>query len=194
MEKIIIQMPYLDKITISQKIRPKYYLKSKYKPFNINGKSLPKKYNNNNYTFNNQGILINVLTEEKIISNPIIVGKERYWVINFQSIYNGYIKPIQRSNYMNIIKAHLDDWINIEPITEFPLRLQLFIYSNEMPVDIDNKGPIYFKVFTDLLVKKNIIPDDSVEYIRASGGTEWIPTPRHKEKMEFHISKIVYNE
>lgn len=184
-------MPYIGEITVAQKIRAKYHHKSQYKPYNILGKKLGKRLSDiNNYSFNEEGFLINNETSEKVIANPFKAGEPRRWVINFQAIYNGTIKKHVRNNYLNKLKDLLTPSVEEIPvITEFPLRIELFIYCAEMPVDVGNKGPIYFKVFEDIL-KVNKIPDDSSEYIRDTGRTVWIPTPRHKERMEFHITKI----
>lgn len=193
MEKIIIRMPYIDRITVAQKIRAKYFNKKDYKPFNIYGKELgsrrTKGLEDLKLKWNEAGYLVDSITEERIIANPIKAGKERSWVINFQDIYNNRIREHVRNNYINKLKELLTPWVEEIPvITEFPLKIEFFIYSVEMPIDVGNKGPVYYKVFEDIL-KINKIPDDSSEYIRDTGRCVWTPTPKHKERMEFHISK-----
>ena len=188
-------MPYIDRITVAQKIRAKYFNRRDYKPFNIHGKELgsrrTKGLANNTYSFDEDGYLIDTTTKEKVIANPKKAGNQREWVVNFQSIYNGTIRDHVRNNYLNKLKELLSIWIeDIPPFIEFPLQIELFIFAEEMSVDVDNKGVCYHKVFQDILVYNRIIPDDSSEYIRDTGRCVWIPTPKHKEKMEFHISKI----
>lgn len=194
MEKIIIKLPYIDRITVAQKIRSKYHHKYKYKPYNIEGKILGKRLTeglaNNTYSFDESDYIIDSSTRERIIANPKKAGEVREWVINFQAIYNGTIKKHVRNNYLNKLKELITPWIDIEPITEFPLRIEFFMYAEEMNVDVDNKGVIYHKVFADILKTLKVIPDDDGNYIRDTGRTVWIPTPKHREKMEFHISKI----
>ena len=92
---------------------------------------------------------------------------------------------------MKKIKDLMKDWVEgIKPFTQFPLRLELFIYAENMRIDVDNKGVIFFKCFTDLLTNCKIIPDDSSEYITDTGRTVWVKVPKHKEKMEFIITEI----
>lgn len=191
MEKIIIKLPYIDRITVAQKIRPKYYHKTKYKPYNLQGKILGKRLSTTNYSWHESGFLINNTTNEKVISNPRKVGQVRTWVINFQKIYDGTIRMHIRNNYLNNLKELISPWLEDIPIiTEFPLKIEFFIFSEEMRVDVSNKGVIYIKVFEDILQVLGKIPNDSSEYIRDTGRCVWIPTPKHKERMEFHISKI----
>lgn len=189
MEKIIIKLPYIDKITVAQKIRPKYYHKSKFKPYT--NKDLPKRFKSDKYSINENGFIIDSSTKEQIISNSRKAGEARFWIVNFQSIYNGSLNKHARNNYLIKLKDLLKDTVDEIPIiTEFPIKIEFFIYSNEMPVDLGNKSPCYYKVFEDLLQDLGKIPNDSSEYIQDTGRTKWIPTPKHKEKMEFHISKI----
>lgn len=184
-------MPYIDSITVAQKIRAKYHHKSQYKPFNIHGKVLGKRLSTNLYRWDEEGYIVN-LEGVRVIANPKKAGEPRKWVINGQAIYNGTIKHHVRNNYLNKIKELITPWIveDVYPIIEFPLQIELFIFANEMSVDCDNKGYIYHKIFQDILVINRIIPDDNSKFIQDTGRTKWIPTPKHKEKMEFHITKI----
>lgn len=67
------------------------------------------------------------------------------------------------------------DWIlknlpvlqeNLKPVQDFPIQLDLVIYSNDKWLnrnDIDN----CIKPIVDLLVKAEIIPDDTTQYIQS---------------------------
>jgi hypothetical protein len=57
-----------------------------------------------------------------------------------------------------------------------------------MPVDVDNKGVIYHKVFGDVL-KRHLIPDDSSEYINDTGRIKWIKTDTTEPILKIIISK-----
>ncbi len=188
-------MPYIDRITVAQKIRAKYFNRRDYKPFNIHGKELgsrrTKGLANNIYSFDEDGYLIDIITKEKVIANPKKAGNVREWVINFQKIYDGTIRKHIRNNYLNLLKELITPWITIEPITEYPIKLEFFIFATEMPVDVSNKGVCYTKVFEDILQKLKVIPNDSSNYIRSTGATTWIPVGhKSKEKMIFVITKI----
>ena len=189
-----IKFPYIDKILISNKRRTLYHHKSKYKPFDIHGKVLTKRYNNSNYSFDTpDGNLIDLRTGEKVIANPRTAGEARYWVVNFQDIYNNYIKYQARNTIVTKIKEALELALtDVKPFTKFPLRLELFIYAEKMPVDVDNKGVMYFKNITDLMVKKfKLLPDDSSEYIIDTGRTVWIKVGhRYLEKMIMRITEL----
>lgn len=164
-------------------------MKSKYFPFT--SKILAGRFKTDKYTWNDNGVLIDITTGEKVIANPKTAGQSREWVINFQPIYNNSLHPQQRALYMKIIKDNMKDWVDgVEPFTQFPLQIELFIYAESMPVDVDNKGCILFKCFSDLLTILGKIPDDNSEYITDTGRTKWIKTPKHKEKMEFVITEL----
>lgn len=178
-------MPYLEKILVSQKRNPKYYYKSKLD-------KIPKRYTNllgSKYNFDSSGCLYSVDDNQRVIANPRSVGTPKYWQINNQSIYNGGLHPQVRAGYVNKIKDFIRPYLSkLKPFTEFPLRIELTIYSKEMKTDLDNKGSLFFKCFQDLLTKEGIIPDDSIEYITDTGRTIWIKS--EEEHMEFKITEI----
>ena len=55
-------------------------------------------------------------------------------------------------------------------------------YDNNYKWDIGNLGYIWDKVFIDCLTKKKLIPDDSIRYVRSSGGVEFIPINNLSER------------
>ena len=169
---------YPSRIKLSEKRIAKYYKKGKTK------KVVPKKYaDKHKFDYNKKGFLVNLLTEERVIANPLSVGTPRYWVVNFQSIWNQAVKHQQRSVIMNKLKDILVPYIKpIKKITEYPIRIQLILYDTEMKVDVDNKGVIYTKVITDLLVRNDKIIDDSSQYVNDTGRCKFIKVATEKER------------
>ncbi len=190
----LIKFPYIDKILVSNKRQTKYYHTSKFKEYNhLAKKNIPKRFKNDNYGVDGNGFIINNITGDKIIANPRTAGNAKYWVINFQDIYNGYIRFQVRASYILKIKKALELALtDVKPFTKFPLRLELFIYAETMPVDIDNKGVMYFKCITDMMVKQyKILPEDDSEYITDTGRTVWIKVGhRYKEQMILRVTEL----
>lgn len=193
----LIKFPYIDKILVSNKRQTKYYHTSKFKDYNhLAKKKLPTRFKNKKYSINSEGYIVNNDTKEKVIANPRTAGEARYWVVNFQDIYNGYIRFQTRNDYVTKIKNALELALtDVKPFTKFPLRLELFIYAETMPIDVDNKGVLYTKCITDLMVKKfNLLPDDSSEYITDTGRTVWVKVGhRYKEKMILRVTELNEN-
>lgn len=180
---------YPDKVLIAKSRRPVYYVLSSSK---VRGRvDIPKSYltNTNKYSFNTEGVLINNTTGEPQLANPQTAGKPRYWVVNFQDIWNQKLSKQSRAVKIDKLKHVLRPYIKTVPkIVSFPLRLEIYIYDIECPVDVSNKGAIYTKVVEDLLVNENVIPDDSAEYINCSGKVKFVKIDDSKDrKMEIRI-------
>lgn len=195
----IVIPDYPDKVLIAKARRPKYYLSMESKLTGI--REIPKSFQNpDKYEFNERGILIKKSTGEPQLANPQTAGKPRYWVVNFQDIWNGNMAKQDRAMKVDRLKSIIRPYIQeLEPITTFPIGLELYIFNTSCPVDISNKGVIYTKIIEDLLVNtnkdkpdnKNIIPDDSVEYIVDSGRTVFKKVETEEEKkMEIVIFKV----
>ena len=75
-------------------------------------------------------------------------------------------KLIKSKKYNDWIEKNLPILIeNLEPVENFPIEIELVVYSGydwQSKNDIDN----CIKPTIDLLVKANIIPDDSTRYIK----------------------------
>lgn len=193
---IDIELPYIDKLLVSKKRNPKYYsiTTGVGRKQITTGSRVEKKLTAGIYKLDSK---LFVLDEngEKIVSNVRTVGKPKYWVVNFQDIYNNIIRFQARNTiiiklkneflpYINTSKLNCIDFSNL-----YPLRIELFIFSKEMPVDVDNKGALYFKVFQDI-IKDKYIQDDSSEYINDTGRVKWIKVNEdQEEKMIFRITK-----
>lgn len=192
----IVVQNYPDKVLIAKARRPKYYLSLDSKL--TGNRDIPKTFQNpEKYAFDARGILIKKATGEPQLANPQTAGKPRYWVVNFQDIWNGNMAKQDRAMKVDRLKNILRPYIEqVEPITTFPIGIEIVIFDTECPVDISNKGVIYTKIIEDLLVNtnkdkednKHIIPDDSVEYINDSGRTKFVKVTTEEEKrMEIRI-------
>lgn len=192
----IVVQNYPDKVLIAKARRPKYYLSLDSKL--TGNREIPKTFQNpEKYAFDERGILIKRATGEPQLANPQTAGKPRYWVVNFQDIWNGNMAKQDRAMKVDRLKNILRPYIELlDPITTFPIGIEIVIFDTECPVDISNKGVIYTKVIEDLLVNtnkdkednKHIIPDDSVEYINDSGRTKFVKVNVEAEKkMEIRI-------
>jgi hypothetical protein len=203
----IVIPDYPDKVLISNKINPKYYKSQTSTSRGV--KATKKFYEKNtlkknvlgkevvistsrlkpNFKFDEKGYLIDLTTNEKIISNIYKVGKPNYFVINFQPIYNQFIQYEARNNIVlklsKIFKPYIE---NINVINEFPISIDKFIISPEMPIDVDNKFALYTKVITDLLVKEGKVPDDKALFINDNGRGKWIKS-ENKNDMVIRIYK-----
>lgn len=197
-----IVIPYIDKLLISNSQRPKYYsIKNKRGRKYVSQDKFPsiwKKIEGGEFIIDNDGFIIDAVTKEKQVSNVRTVGTPKYWVINFQDLYNGNVDTFSRNTKMNQLKEQLWNSMkdkgynqyNIKPeILNYPIKIELFIYAPEMPVDVDNKGVLYHKAFQDLIKSVSIIPDDSSEYINDTGRTKWVRSERNE--MEFVISESI---
>lgn len=187
---------YPDKVLIAKARRPKYYLSLDSKL--TGNREIPKTFQNpEKYTFDDRGILVKRSTGEPQLANPQTAGKPRYWVVNFQDIWNGNMAKQDRAMKVDRLKNILRPYIEqIDPIMTFPIGIEIVIFDTECPVDISNKGVIYTKVIEDLLVNtnkdkednKHIIPDDSIEYINDSGRTKFVRIlNKEDKKMEIRI-------
>ena len=177
----LISIPqYPDKVLIANARRPKYYKK---------GDKIPPSFLKKDwYVFNEKGILINLRTNQPQLANPGTAGKPRYWVVNFQDIWNGNMARQSRASRVDKLKEILRPYVaRIKPIKVFPIEVSLHIYDVSMPVDISNKGVIYTKVIEDLMVEQGVIPNDTVQYINCSGRVRYIEVKDPKDKC-LHIA------
>lgn len=109
--------------------------------------------------------------------------------INNQAIYNGYINRFARNTVINNMQGWIDMQIpsSTPPISEYPVKIRFVIYTvrnhgsislrkgklcwkepeedYEPNWDIENLASIWIKTITDVLTKRGIIPDDSVQYV-----------------------------
>lgn len=172
---IKIEIPYFDKIEITKSRRPKYY--------STKDKHIPKKLNNSK-TINNFFVDEN---NQKIIKNKRSLDKPRYITINGQSIYNGKLVGHTRNIVSKKVKKIYTEYLKNLPKIEsnnISIELEIQLSSTKDNWDCSNKW-IYIKWFEDTLVDLNIIPDDSIRYIKSSGKVTYIES--NKDLLVFYI-------
>lgn len=186
---LVVIPDYPDKVLTAKARRAIPYISATSKA--KGNRDIPRSfYNPDKYHFNDIGILISKKTGEPQLANPQTAGKPRYWVVNFQDIWNQKLAMQSRATVIDKLKDVLRPYIRlVQPIRVFPIEISITLYDTECPVDISNRGAIYTKVIEDLLVKEGIIPDDNVQYINCSGRTKFIPVEKDKKRMEIRITK-----
>jgi len=182
---------YEDKIPISQKRRAKYYKKADY-----TAKKMPKKHiskiKSGHLHFDKQGYLVDD-NKNRVLANPLVAGKPKYWTLNGQRIYDGSLHYTARSKVARWMHEYLAEFIDQLPVINIPkgcyLRVWIDMYkpADRLNWDCDNQWP-WTKWFLDTLVEKGKIPEDSVEYVRSSGQISYIPSD--DRKLVFNIQII----
>lgn len=177
---------YIEYVTLSKKRKIKYYKK---------GNQIPKKYlDTRKYNFDTKGILVDVKTGEKIISNPKTANKPRIKKISGQDIWVG-INYHLRSKIAKEVKNYFKvAFKNIKPLEnkDYPIGVCIDFYKpiGDGDYDLDNLALIYRKCCHDAL--KGIIENDTVTYLR-SMPTNFIPISNNqKRRMIITIFKIIY--
>lgn len=186
-----IKVPqYPDKVMVAKARRAIMYVSAESR---VRGRTnIPSSFlTSPHYEFNEDGVLMDVRSGLPKLANPKTAGTPRYWVVNFQDIWNQNITKQDRAMKVDKLKDILRPYIKkIKPITSFPIELNIILYDISMPVDISNKGVVFTKVIEDLLVTEGKIPDDSVFYINCSGSCRYVAVDRLEEKkMEIRILK-----
>lgn len=176
---------YPSSVLMSNARRPIYYVTS----YTKKGKrKIPKRYLDTTKYFVKDSIIHSYSDNKPVIANKLTAGKPRYWVINFQDIYNQTIIKQQRALLINRLKDELRPYIQkFQPVTEFPVEISLELHDSKCPIDVSNLGAVYTKVIEDLLVSEGILPDDSVEYVNCSGRTRFVFA--EEKKMKISITK-----
>ena len=188
--KIVIPN-YEDKIPISQRRRAKYYKKSDYTQGKIPKKHL-KNIQSGFYYFNTAGYLVDS-NKNRIIANPLVAGKPKYWTINGQRIYDGSLHYTARYKVARWMHRYLGEYIDQIPKIVIPegcyLRIWIDMYkpADKLNWDCDNQWP-WTKWFLDTLVEKGKIPEDSVEFVRSAGQITYILSD--ERKLVFNIQII----
>jgi hypothetical protein len=188
----IIVPKYPSKIKLSDKRRATYFTSDK-------KDKIPKKYKDNERYEWRGKFLYDVTLNEKVVKNSRSVGTARYWSVNFQAIWNQQIKHQARASITNKLKDFFRPYIEeLEPISSYPIKIEIFLHDIDMPIDVDNKGVVYTKIITDLLVNTNkgedsnktIIPDDSANYINDTGRCKFVRVNNEEDiKMVIRIWK-----
>lgn len=177
------EFDFIPKLQLSKARRAVNYTLGDYStntlPKRFRDKNCNYKYLKNEFCWK-ENKLYNLDTKSFEIRNPRTVGKPKYWVINGQSIYNGKMSPLQRSNIVNRLHEYFKELIKDCPkldtkITSYKspevfrlhykLVLTWYILEDKVYPDVNNLW-IYDKVILDVMVKDlNVIPDDNHEYV-----------------------------
>lgn len=185
-----IEIPeYETHAKMSSSRRPTYFKKKAKKP-------LPKKYQSKNYRYGKEGVLVDKFGR-KVVANSLSVGKPRMWKINGQGLYSGSLHPKSRAKLTEWAHQYLGQFVQpIKPI-HIPkgkyLAISLTMYgvlpeNQSQNWDCSNQW-IWIKWFEDTLVEYGKIPDDSILFIRDSGGIKFRPVEDHNQrKLIFTIS------
>ncbi len=190
----VIITDYPDKVLIAKQKRPVLYVTNGAK---VKGKTkIPPSYlNNPKYYFDDRGVLMRKSDNLPVLANPKSAGKPRYWVVNFQEIWNGAVSRQNRAMKADKLKRILEPYLDELPpiqVRDYPVKLEIFIFDTEFPVDASNKGAVYHKVIEDILVRAGVIVDDSENFINDAGRTKLIRVSDASEKKM--IVKIIQSD
>ena len=181
---------FTNSIIVANKVRVKPYRKGFKTP------KLPLKYSNLvgiEYFWDNKGHLINKKCEI-VPSNINKAGLPKFWICNFQDLYNGKLNTFAINSYIQKMKAYLLPYIEdvSEIYNENDLKLELRFYIQKKPnwtnnIDIDNMSALWFKASLDCL-KGNVIKDDSPFIVTGTKALVYF-VEEHETKLEIRLWK-----
>lgn len=175
---------FIEEVELSKKRRAKYYTRKI---------KIPKKYQNDNYSFDVNDILIHNESGEKIIKNFRTAGKPNVKKINGQYFWTGAHPHIRRKikrEMSNFFYTYLKDVPKVESY-QYPIGIRIDLYDVvDKGSDLDNFIYLYRKVLHDVLVANEmkhtpVIIDDSKKYIQDIP-TKFYPIDNHDER-KLHI-------
>jgi len=144
--------------------------------------------------------LIDLQTNEKVVSNASHVGAKNIKNINGQDIYNGNVAQHDRNKLMGVIHSQFKSIIkHITPITRFPIRIDVYLhdtiidteFSNGQDWDMDNRFFPYGKALADVLKKEKIIPEDNRYYITEPPHAIFVPVEDTEDRK---LEVIIYQD
>jgi hypothetical protein len=176
---------------MSESRRAKYY-SIKSGPNRVN--KIPKRIERAGYTVDEQGYILDK-SGQRVIANTRTVGKPRLIPINNQYIYSQKGSHYTRQALVRGLENYYMPLIieKIAPIkaNDLPVVIEAELYAvpNANLPDGDNFGTIYYKVFSDCLVRAGIIPDDKMYYISKPGSAPlFYPIEKEEERvLIFHF-------
>jgi hypothetical protein len=183
LREIIID-DYPDKVLIAKNKRAIPYVSNESK---VKGsKKIPKTYiDNPKFYFDSKGVLTKRSDDTPVLANPKSAGQPRFWVVNFQEIWNGAVSRQNRAMKADKLKRLLEPYLDELPpiqVKDYPVKIEVFLFNTEFPVDASNKGVIYHKIIEDILVKAGVLVDDSENFINDAGRTKLIRVSDEKDK------------
>lgn len=190
---LVVELPqYIRQVKLSNSRMAKYYEYGK-------KHKLPKKYQDTKlfgYKEVKMGgkvrkFLTNLITNERVVANPMSKGTPKWYLINGQDLYNGNMKEHARNKIITAIKENFRPYVKgLPPITKFPVRIQGELHdlmydplNKNQLWDVDNRTlGFYIKAFQDLLKAEGIIPDDNVLYITQPPVPLFVPVETTEER------------
>lgn len=187
-----IEMPnYPRSVVISKSRRAKYFIFPKDEAV----KQKPK-YNSNRYQWRDyinskrkiEVRLFDTATEEFVIKNNRVAGKEKRLVINGQRYYNGTYQDHEKGKILNELTAFFTSFLKgLRPIFEYPIHIE-YIFETHLDddTDVDNHGFPYYKGFQDCLFKSGLIINDTHKYVKSF-------MVKHIQHNEININNLIVN-
>lgn len=170
------------------------------KPFEKSSKKkLAKKYQTDEYRWNNKGYLVFADTGLLVPSNPRMVGEPRDWKINGQDVYNQKVTHNGRNAIATKMHEKFkEDLSKIEPIDkdELPVTLRINFYildrnkvrDKTKNIDNDNRW-IYHKFIQDTLVELGKFEDDNPYMINGNYHKTYFVENEEDVKLEIILLK-----
>lgn len=173
---------YPIRMKVADKRRPKYYKKNS---------KIPKKYQDRTkFNFDDKGRLVDLETNEPLISNPRSAGTPRYLIINGQKLHNFSYSYFDRNKIMHHLKDFFSTHLSqLPPFQDFPLIIRGEVYRPWNPNDrwdVDNMQAPYVKAFHDALTDCGLIPDDMALYISGPLSFRFTPADEFKFVIKFY--------
>ena len=132
-------------------------------------RSIPLKYRNDNYTFNNYGVLIDRRTYEAVVANPKTAGKPKFKKINGKELNAGRLNPYIRSLIIREMRNFYGKRLSNQKtrvVRECKLNLTIHHANEESTLDLKNMSLILVKIIQGLLFDLNILPKDDKRLLR----------------------------
>ncbi len=199
MDTIRLTVPgYITRVQTSNARQAKYFTRKS---------KLPKKYaDGTRFKFGSDGLLFDSQLNQRIVANPLSVGKPGFLPVNGQHFYKGFGDEFTRIKMVTGIKDFLRPFVQTLPVLTGPVRLEMELHQvpGVANWDLDNLW-IYNKCFQDLLTESEYpigkgkwqfiqrvtprLTDDSIRYITKSPGIEFHPVATEADrKLVFIIS------
>lgn len=166
-----INIPMLRYIKLSDSRRAKYFVYNPIKPPKLAVKYQDRTkydYVDHKTSSGNVKILYNLITNERVVANPKSIGTPKVIKINFQMLWNNAVSTHTRNKVaLELKESFIPTLQTIEPIKGgFPIMTTFTIHSKNEDQDVDNLTILYIKTFHDTLTFLQIIPDDTLQYIK----------------------------
>jgi hypothetical protein len=181
-----------NKVPVSKRRRAKYFNKKKVKVTDLPNKH-QKYISTGKYLWDKKGYLVDD-KGNRVLANPLVAGKPKFWTINGQRIYDGSLNYHVRAFVARWVHSYLKPYIEELPTFKLKegeyLRVWIDLYKpgENQNWDCDNLWP-WTKWFMDTLVECGKVPDDSIEFVRSCGQISYVESVDER-KLVFNIQII----